>query len=561
LVKALALPVSPNRVSPNRVSPNRVSPNRSSQQRETAKHVRASGIQDLQGDHLVTRLAPIHNRHARLTDRSGVTLIELLVSVALTLIVILAIVRVFDLLGGNVNKSRSILELSAQLRTAANQLQTDLDRLTVKPNPPADPLSAPGYFEIIEGKRSDANTDGDDWLDTDPADIEATWPPIDSPVADITTTDPLIFMTRLAAETRGIMGDVDDVWMGTIRSPAEPFRGRFLGQIIESPLAEVVWWVEPILGPGGLNAGATELVMVRRILLILPNPDVRAMLAQVTAPSTPAELIAFLRDNDLSVRPDLVEGVNGAVPGLKANTLADLTYRRNRFAHWSDQFMQSPLPAVTFPDVLNRHFLVRASDRSDLIANDVLAMDVRVFDPLAPVIRPLAASPYVLTPIDPGFRLAATQIDPQTPSTYPESHGAYVDLGYNVDSAGGLFVPVQSHFSGPPQSRSRTWAPALPNAPRVYCTWSTMYERDGIDQNNNGLFDEGTDGFDTQMPLPPEYTNSPYLPQFVVDDAFERETSPPYPRPLRGVEVVLRLRELSTQQVRQASVLGDFVAP
>jgi hypothetical protein len=327
-------------------------------------------------------------------------------------------------------------------------------------------------------------------------------------------------------------------------------------------LAEVVWWVEPIAGPGGPAAGAAELVMVRRLLLILPSAEVRQALAQISTPSSPAELIAFLRDNDLSVRPDLIEGINGAVPGLKANTLADLTYRRNRFAHWPDIIMQMPLASATFPDLLNRHFLVRASDRSDLMANDVLAMDVRVYDPLAPVFRPNVNSPYVLTPTDPGFRLLGHAIDPQTPSTYPESHGAFVDLGYNVSAGGGPFVLLRSHFSGPPQLRSRTWVPNLANTPRVYCTWCSMYERDGIDQNGNSLYDEGDDGFDSQMPLAAENGIPPYaLPQYVVDDAYEKETSAPYPRPLRGVEVLLRLRELNTQQVRQASVVGDFVAP
>ena len=53
----------------------------------------------------------------------------MLVSVALTLLVVLAVVRVFDLLGGNVTESRSILELSGQLRNVSAQLQKDLDFL------------------------------------------------------------------------------------------------------------------------------------------------------------------------------------------------------------------------------------------------------------------------------------------------------------------------------------------------------------------------------------------------------------------------------------------------
>jgi hypothetical protein len=487
-------------------------------------------------------------------------LIELMIAVALTLIVILAIVRVFDLLGGNVNQSRSILELSAQLRVAANQLQTDLDRLTLRPVPPADPLTAPGYFEIIEGKRSDRDTDGDDLMDTDPSDTIADLAVVNSPVVDISTFDPTITMTpQLTTELRGVMGDVDDVWMGTIRSPDQPFRGRLNGTIIESPLAEVVWWVQPILGPGGLAAGATELVVVRRMLLILPTPQVRQMLTSVPL-TTPAEFLQFLANNDISVRPDFIDNGSGSmVPRIVPNTLADLAIRRNRFAHWPDNFLVPVLPQVTFPDALNRRFLVRASDLSDLISNDALALDVRVYDPYAPVFRPSPASAYVLTPIDPGYPLVAKAIDPQSPTTFPESYGAYVDLGFNVIQDGTLRSPVSSHFSGPPQLRSRLWAPNVANAPRVYCTWSTQYERDNVDQNQNNVPDEGTDGFDTPAPVPPEYRNLPYVPDFVVDDVFEQETSPPYLQPLRGVEVVLRVRDLSTQQVRQASVVCDFV--
>ena len=39
-----------------------------------------------------------------------------------------------------------------------------------------------------------------------------------------------------------------------------------------------------------------------------------------------------------------------------------------------------------------------------------------------------------------------------------------------------------------------------------------------------------------------------------VDDHLERETSPPYPVPLRGVQVTLRLSEPGTRQVRKAAL-------
>jgi hypothetical protein len=44
-----------------------------------------------------------------------------------------------------------------------------------------------------------------------------------------------------------------------------------------------------------------------------------------------------------------------------------------------------------------------------------------------------------------------------------------------------------------------------------------------------------------------------------VDDPGERETSPPYPVPLRGIQVQIRLYEPATRQVRQATVGADFI--
>jgi hypothetical protein len=39
----------------------------------------------------------------------------------------------------------------------------------------------------------------------------------------------------------------------------------------------------------------------------------------------------------------------------------------------------------------------------------------------------------------------------------------------------------------------------------------------------------------------------------------ERETSPPYPVPLRGVRAILRIYEPDARQIREASVTHSFV--
>ena len=43
-----------------------------------------------------------------------------------------------------------------------------------------------------------------------------------------------------------------------------------------------------------------------------------------------------------------------------------------------------------------------------------------------------------------------------------------------------------------------------------------------------------------------------------VDDVTERETSPPYPFPLRGIQITLRIIDPDSRQSRQITVVNDF---
>ena len=60
------------------------------------------------------------------------------------------------------------------------------------------------------------------------------------------------------------------------------------------------------------------------------------------------------------------------------------------------------------------------------------------------------------------------------------------------------------------------------------------------------MIDEGTDGFDNDN-------------QNGVDDAGELETAPPYATPLRGLQVRVRSWDPDSRQVRQMTVVSDFV--
>jgi len=43
-----------------------------------------------------------------------------------------------------------------------------------------------------------------------------------------------------------------------------------------------------------------------------------------------------------------------------------------------------------------------------------------------------------------------------------------------------------------------------------------------------------------------------------VDDLGERETSPPYPHPRRGIQIIIRTLDPDSRQVRQITVTSDF---
>ena len=85
-----------------------------------------------------------------------------------------------------------------------------------------------------------------------------------------------------------------------------------------------------------------------------------------------------------------------------------------------------------------------------------------------------------------------------------------------------------------------------------------LLRRDGpndlVDEGTNGLDDVGSyaDGFVASTAIP-------INPRLGPDDVGERETVPPYDKPLRGLQVLLRLYERDSRQVRQVSVNQHLV--
>lgn len=477
------------------------------------------------------------------TRRQGFTLTELLISVALSLILVMVMVQVFGLLGNSLRQSRALIDMSNQLGTVTNRLQKDLSGLTLEVRPWISSSANAGYFELYEGLGRDGDLDANgiffEAQENSPALRDAAPPYNDVP-----------------APTGTLYGDVDDILMFTSRSDDEPFVGRVSDEIlgisapagspgytlIESNVAEIAWWVQ--------RDGQGNIRLFRRALLVVPELARQAGVAQ-RLPSipfaTPDAERQFYRRNDLSVRP----GPNGQ--GIRLNSLGDLTLRENRFAHTRKNVVQgnqSVYYSQTFPYRLWRRLL--PMETSDPVSNqveygpvvltDVLAFDVKVYDPQAPLDM---SKPVPLTPSDPGYApvwpFAAT--------------GAFVDLGFGTRIPASS-IPANSgwsgsHFSGPPMAKSQL-APANAIVPGgtypayVYCTWPEDYERDGLDQNRNGMTDEGRNGVDDDG-------------VGGVDDPGEWETAPPYPYPLRGIEVTIRMLDPDTKQLRQVSVVSDFL--
>ncbi|HIA18441.1 MAG TPA: type II secretion system protein [Planctomycetaceae bacterium] len=442
----------------------------------------------------------------RRKTKLGMTLVEMLAAMAVTLILILALAQVFSIIGDNVADGRAIVEMSSAIRDTANRLQEDLDGITVPARPWPEPGSGLGYLECLEGTGYDRVPN---------------------------------FSNSLLTES--IVGDIDDVLAFTVRTTGQPFVGRLNGNPIRSNVAEIIWWLElndankklkdPDWDPRNKNGwdwdpelGDKETFNLhRRVLLVLPNLKLASMNQQV-----------FYYKNDLSVRRE-----NG---NLLANSLADLTRRQNRVGHGGS--FPSPLRAALMPkrDKIDLKRAVRGGE--DIILSNVIGFDIRVFDPTVPIM------------LDPTDSEAVVPGDPGYASRTHQSYGAFVDLGFNRY----LTFRVSSTFSGDPYKKSGlSGLPVFPGDSRkkqyVYDTWSLDYEFDGINQdiNQDGRsfipwqekLDQGTNGLDD------DGING-------VDDLNERETSPPYPSPLRGIQIVIRTLDPDSRQVRQITVTSDF---
>jgi prepilin-type N-terminal cleavage/methylation domain-containing protein len=475
------------------------------------------------------------------TPRRGMSLVEMLVAMAATLLLMAAVARVFALVGTAFTNSRALLELDARMRTAAWSLRDDLSRATVATLPPRGGAAADGYLEIIEGPQTDASNPAG--ADAGPADCD------DLLAFTIARgSDPLLKLRPSPGATSFIP------W-----TPGMSMSSGDTGDNLAAASQEVVWF----LRPDAAASNPPRYVLCRRSLRVRnylqelriePTYFPPHYTYRTTQVPTNKANSTYVPDNRRTMGAGTValsawwdsatSGLNSAgvnpVYSLRRegnwlfpNSLADLARRENRVVH-------NITGTAAFPFVMQDSgtFLAPAGTLRKtygdiaVVLHDVLAFDVRVFDPTAPVA--VAAGRTPLVPGDPGYTAAGAAV----------ACGGYVDLGHGTAASELLAAKgVGSWFGGDPDPKSGL-AAADPSR-RTYDTWSRHYEINGRDEDGDGLIDEGTNALDDDG-------------DGSVDEADEQETSAPYPVPLRAIEVRLRCYEPTSRQVRQMTIRHAF---
>jgi hypothetical protein len=419
------------------------------------------------------------------------TLVEMLVAMAASLLIMSAVAQVFGVLGRTVSSSANVQEMNGDLRSAARLLRQDLTGLTVDPNPPVSAAKDLGYLEIVEGTAKDGTT---------------------------------------------VMADYDDALMFTSTNLTEPFRGLVNGTPFQSQSAEIAWFCGPSADQPLTGMNITLYTLYRRQLLVsayvgqrpfVPDNDCASCENRANFSSFSSSWGTYFSTNDISVRNE------GGV--LYPNSLGDLTKPRCRFLHTGSYpgyaFAGASAEGAIFSSQSGR-------EGTDVVLTNVIGFDVRVYDPLAPI---QVTNGIPVSPGDSGFSVNGTTA----------ALGAYVDIGWGATSLPNPILVTdnyppanQSYFQGRGVSLQNSQAPTTFPLP-TYNTWSTHYETNGQNDDENPTIDQGRDGFDS---------NSNGL----VDEDLERETSAPYPVRLRAVEIRIRCCDPRSRQIRQVTVRHAF---
>lgn len=606
------------------------------------------------------------------SSRRGFTLLEVLVATAVTLLMMVSLAQAFKIIGDSMKQGRATLQMNNTLRSISFRLRHDLNNLTIRVDPPADSNAGSGYFEYFDGAMTDYTATLFDKNNAPDLKLQTT-KIRSSRFGDL---DDILMFTSRAGDSwfvgRVPAFVINTSLVGTTTdSDSDGTPDKYEPVMISSQLAEIAVFSRPVLTGNSSNTyfddvdsnGLPDAYQLHyRALLIRPDLN----LTSTTPPRLPNDgtyLVAgggatytsmalAHQQCDLSMRR-----IAGTTQ-IAANSLDDLMIPANRFAHVQYRvgttasmtmplLALQPIPRVALPvfsddgnggtvspffsdpdpaaapagaagNFLAPEFVLAGERRGeDILANEILAFDVKAFDGGVPVlgmvgadgIAGTTASPVlgaegsddvILTPSDPGYVVAC-----QGGST-EVAYGAYVDLLWarktlcSMPYFGLSSVPATAklvtELSGLATVNPTTFADGLIRSGKVvltpktdppiilqptFDTWTTRYENDGALQaqlaNLQGVLDIDAyqRNFDNTVPSDTSNLQSfdAYRKNLTdagsdgidnngtggVDEAAELETLPPFPVKLRGIKVSIRIEDRATRQVRQMSVANEFV--
>lgn len=505
--------------------------------------------------------------------RAGFSVIELLIATTIAMVILLVVTKWFRDLSRETSKSRAMVEMSGQLRAVISQLESDLRNATFPRGAAPGTVAALGYIQYVEGMAGDASPA---WQ------LSAGFPGVTVPnslaiggagtlVNSAPAAAPVHFTNILGLPAPGVtsrFGDMDDVLCLTARSIETPYRGKILlpgGALttsIESPMAEIVWWVEGYDENGDGVISEIERRLHRRVFLI--RPDLSEMVNAVWRWLTVGQGLTQAQALEVMLQQmDVSFWVDSTTNNAYANSLADLSNPTNnsppapqcRRITTPASILAGMTPDNRLPHRAALQFLAfkktlgnPALDSigvnrygEDVMLSSMAAFDIRIFDPYAPLW--LHNTGAVCAPGDPGYAEASA-------AGVKAGQGAFVDLNYaHVRNPAPTALGVTSSwFSGPPSEFSGFFRTTNSGAQythllTAYDTWAPLANDafDGVD--------DGVHGSTGVIDDPEEIMREMAAGQYIMA---------PYPYPLRGLQVTLRVYDTNSRQVRQLKASASF---
>lgn len=364
--------------------------------------------------------------------RPAFTIPEMLIAMAVTLLMMVALGRMFQSVGKGMQDSRASVEMSARLRTITFRLNDELSRCTAAVSHTPSQGEGTGYLVYYDGPLSDATML-----------LTGATPRPQDELLDYRASgrygdyDDYLAFTAVASGDSYFTGVVPYGLM-TSRYPQQYPAGvqdATSPVTITSKYAEIAYWVQPATNPAGgivLNEDGLprQLNLHRRVLLIRPDLNninsgvLPGLVVGGAWPDNYRDLAAIFQNHDLSVHRVLAP--NGAPSNLvAANSLSDLTAPHNRFGHIRVPGNRGPLTGLGNPTqvtsmpvldldgpgstgtflptasaagllgrpveptsgLLSSNYTLTGFRRGDdIVMANVLAFDVKIFDSQAPVI-------------------------------------------------------------------------------------------------------------------------------------------------------------------------------